>query len=74
MFKKPITGYVSIKIINFFQPVQIHEEENIRLSAVHFFCGMKDAGMIEKAGKGIVIGHTESCLLFMVFSGLGQKL
>lgn len=73
-FNECVAGEVALEVVHFFEAIQVHEEERIGLLGVQFIGGLEDAGVVQKAGEGVVVGQAEGCFFLLGFCGLCQKL
>ena len=69
-----VSFVMSLEVVGFFEAVQVEEEEAVGLLGVQFLGGMEDAGVVQKTGKGVVVGQAEDCFFLLGFFCLGEEL
>ena len=72
--KEGVPFFVALEVVHFFQAVQVQEEKAVGLFGVQFLRCAEDAGVVQKAGKGVVEGQMEGGFLFLGFFILGEEL
>lgn len=73
-FNECVAGEVALEVVHFFEAIQVHEEEGVGPFGVQFIGGLEDAGVVQKTGKGVVVGQAEGCFFLLGFFCLNQEL